>query len=345
MVEEQDLKQAEYELKFIPEIELSTSFKLSDKQFHNSVSFSIGEFGGESDYIVLKANTGQHVDLGSYENVEKKLEIVEGRRTLKAIISDEALEGLKLGETGDYLDSNSIRGDLVEILEEKNGILSRIWIGWVGSIGANEGVFVDDLVWESEPKVLDDVVFSSFVNFGSFNSYWRCNQTLCNVFYIEIMFGRFYVGQLFNISKDNDKPSLNGANDASFCPQKLVGWNFNRTGYLLSKCPGEEENSHLYSFYYMEDAIQLVEVPLPEALVDYKGSIDIEFSWILSLFAPDTTDTDVQGKIYQFQKKGKKEYFIELDLAQFGIKNILQARAYDKYLILTAMGIDPDHES
>lgn len=84
------------------------------------------------------------------------------------------------------------------------------------------------------------------------------------LFYAELFFGKFYVGELFQLDARNIYDNQQG-NDLKFCPISIHSSKSTYNGFVLSRCEEESEYS-LYWFFYTETTFNLFTVELPEEL-------------------------------------------------------------------------------
>lgn len=200
-----------YSILQVKNVAVSTGFT-SESKFFKGTLFKLQTFG-KHHFPQIQANVDQFLNMDEFTGEEtQKLEFVQGRRNLKAVITEELIYRdweFKIGLVGAYKDKFSIEGNLAEIIAngESTNDNPEIWIAWQGTLQGSSGIFVDQLVWEFEPKIFDEeLTIKGFFNFGAFTSYWRCNYSICSVFYVELILGQFYVGQLFNLSSENIQP-------------------------------------------------------------------------------------------------------------------------------------------
>jgi hypothetical protein len=145
-----------------------------------------------------------------------------------------------------------------------------VWYG--GLVGGLQGSLVDNLFYEKAEPIPN----ASLTYLGVFqdkSSYWRCEKTRCVVFYAEVILGRFYVGELFEVDErsifENDYQAA-----YKFCPVSIHSSSKNYDGFVLSKCAGDTQFT-LYEFYYTEVSLNLFPVVLPTF---FRGLADIKMT-------------------------------------------------------------------
>ena len=87
----------------------------------------------------------------------------------------------------------------------------------------------------------------------------------CVLFYAELFFGKFYVGELFQLDARNIYDNQKEGNDLKFCPISVHSSRSSYNGFVLSRCEDESEYS-LYWFLYAENNFNLFTVDIPAEL-------------------------------------------------------------------------------
>ena len=94
---------------------------------------------------------------------------------------------------------------------------SIIWYGQLPDFGNVEGFLIDELDYENDSN--SNTTYLG--NVGPLPVYIRCGEAECDVYYAELLAGRFYVGYLYTLTAEdvqNDSNLPSEVKKAEFCP-------------------------------------------------------------------------------------------------------------------------------
>jgi hypothetical protein len=130
-----------------------------------------------------------------------------------------------IGQIGG-LDSSQVIGEMVEIQRTKGPNL----IAFVGSLKLNVEILVGSLIDDD----IEDGALNRGVSYlgpvGQESVYVKCGSTyICDVYYSEVIFGKFYVGLLWKTGEKNE-----------FCPFEIHAGKRSQFIYFMSRCEGDQ---------------------------------------------------------------------------------------------------------
>lgn len=128
----------------------------------------------------------------------------------------------------------SVEGYLVELKSNFESVPNKIvWYGNLEDFGNIEGLLEDDLDYENK----DNYKLVYLGNILGNPVYIKCGDFECDVYYAEVLAGKFYVGYLYTLTSDDlpdDEPN------ATFCPKSFYSHKHFPALLITSKCEGDE---------------------------------------------------------------------------------------------------------
>lgn len=146
---------------------------------------------------------------------------LKGRRSLKYLLKGvTSFSQIQIGSYGRYDNYEPVidrhtEGYLVEVKSLDQNIPTTIfWYGEIQDFGNIQGFLDDQLDYEN----YDNNKISYLGNAGSLPTYFKCGDTECDVYYAEVLAGRFYVGYLYTLNNSDIDSQDNKFKESAFCP-------------------------------------------------------------------------------------------------------------------------------
>lgn len=226
-----DMNNQHFNIKSVKIISPEPNYKILSGEYSSSSWLSM--FKSSDDYVITqnnhvfwisevtlpKKNVFFHVEKNSYINIDDDgVHFMKGRKSMKINLNlAKTKYTYDIGAYGDYYFNQPVleletEGFLVELKSSFESIPNKIvWYGNLKDFGDIEGILEDDLDFENK----ENSKLTYLGNILGNPVYIKCGDHECDVYYTEILAGKFYVGYLYTLTSDDLPTESQGA---QFCP-------------------------------------------------------------------------------------------------------------------------------